>query len=280
MTSLIHRLGDPRSLTDARTKAHAATQLLAKAARANASPAPDGSHTALTWSADRHALVTAPLGRDNPPVQLSHDLAPLSLSVLQAGEVLDTLPLGGQSLAQTEDWLDGQLEALGLTPASPITITYDLPDAVIRLDAFATDTPGLNALATWFALANSALSALTQSLTDLDPGPGPMLCWPHHFDIATYVALEPGDPETAHGIGVGLSPGDASYDQPYFYVTPWPQPDLSRLPQAIPPGHWHSAGFVGLIATGEQILKLDDPCAGTAQFLRDSFDAARALLSA
>jgi len=55
-------------------------------------------------------------------------------------------------------------------------------------------------------------------------------------------------------IGIGLSPGDGSYDEPYWYVTPWPYPEsVTRPPLAK--GHWHSEGFVAAILTGTELLE-------------------------
>jgi hypothetical protein len=100
-------------------------------------------------------------------------------------------------------------------------------------------------------------------------------CWPHHFDIATYVSLEAGDPETARAMGVGMSPGDESYDQPYFYVNPWPHLDSSELPDPPAPGHWHTDGYVGLIATAEEVLSQSDDALDLSRFLENAFDIGR-----
>ena len=51
----------PGTLVQARETAHCALQWVAKAARANLRAAPDDSHTALVWDADRAALMTQPL---------------------------------------------------------------------------------------------------------------------------------------------------------------------------------------------------------------------------
>ncbi|SHJ92186.1 hypothetical protein SAMN04488028_102155 [Reichenbachiella agariperforans] len=71
-------------------------------------------------------------------------------------------------------------------------------------------------------------------------------CWPHHFDIAgSIILLDTGDPETSKQIGVGMSPGDEHYDEPYFYVSPWPYP-VKELPDiSATQGHWHSNNWIG-----------------------------------
>src|SRR5262249_57852622 len=74
----------------------------------------------------------------------------------------------------------------------------------------------------------------------------PILLGPHHFDIATL--LDFGESRT---IGVGLSPGDSSYAEPYFYVSPSPVPK-DRSGPALPVGHWHSQGWFGAVLTGSE----------------------------
>ena len=137
----------------------------------------------------------------------------------------------------------------------------------------------MSSLSAWFGMAHNALEQLASEQTDLQPGPSPVRCWPHHFDIATYVSLEAGDPETARGIGVGMSPGDESYAEPYFYVNPWPHLEASALPLAPSPGHWHTHGFVGAIATGTEILRAEEPEKALSDFLASTFDIGHRMLT-
>ena len=41
-------------------------------------------------------------------------------------------------------------------------------------------------------------------------------------------------------IGVGLSPGDTYYAEPYWYVSPYPYPGLEDLPVLDGSGFWHT----------------------------------------
>ncbi len=274
MTDPRRMLGDPLALAAARAEAHAAVQPLSRAERANLLKAPDDGDSNLGWSREHMMFVTHPLGAAGHMAGLR--LAPLTMIFLRGGRISDELPLAGVGLAEAEAWLDARLEGVGLSPACAVKIPYALPDDVAAITTFGRDHEGLAHLAAWYALAAASLEAFAAALPGgLDPGPSPVRCWPHHFDIATYVGLAAGDPETAPGIGVGFSPGDQSYDQPYFYVNPWPHLAAQSLPDAVRPGHWHTEGFVGMIATGEEILSLDDIRAGTEAFLRASFDSGR-----
>lgn len=269
MTTL-QDLGTPQDLSEARSIAHAATQLLYRAAVANNASRPGDDHSNLGWNSDNHSFETRPLGETGKVARLR--LSPLTL-VLE-GSAFD---LDGASISDALAWLDAELESLGLHPASMITVAYDLPDEVSDLEKY-SDPPELEHLAAWFDLAALALSNLAGKLSSIEPGPGDVRCWPHHFDIATYVSLETGDPEEARGIGVGMSPGDSSYDEPYFYVNAWPHLDRDALPDPIKPGHWHMEGFVGSIATGTEVFTQGDPQSTVATFLMNSFKTNRIAL--
>ena len=50
-----------------------------------------------------------------------------------------------------------------------------------------------------------------------------------------------------------MSPGDASYAEPYFYVTVWPYPEKEKLPgltvviSLINYRKWHTEGFIAVV---------------------------------
>ncbi len=268
------QLGDPASLGTARAHAHAAAQLLTKAARANLPAEPGDSHSNLAW--ENNMFVTQPLTENGATIQIGLSLKPLFLFLLKNNAPIADMQLSGQSLKDADTWLDAQLTQIDLKPASTIITTYDLPAEVVSIDSFASEIGGLGALSKWFSLAAHALAELATSLSDASPSP--VRCWPHHFDIATYISLESGDPETAKGIGAGLSPGDGAYDEPDFYVNPWPHLDANMLPDAPAPGHWHTEGFVGCIATGTEILTLEDIATDMRLFLHESVSIGRNLL--
>ena len=87
-----------------------------------------------------------------------------------------------------------------------------------------------------------------------------MRCWPHHFDIATLLAAG-GEGGEARTIGFGMSPGDGSYGQPYFYVSPWPYPEPQRLRPLTQGGRWHTEGWLGAVLTGEDVVRSESAAA-------------------
>lgn len=267
----------PERLVVARNMAHKAVQPVTRAARANIPAAPDESHTNMAWDDARGAFWCNPMATDGGPVAVGLVLSGLALLVARGGKILAELSLPGVAVGDADAWLDSQLSRLGLREASPVSHPYDLPPAATAIGTYSTDgmSRELASLAAWFALADSLLRDFVEDHPDIRPGPSPVRCWAHHFDIATYVSLEAGDPESARAIGVGLSPGDASYEQPYFYVNPWPRLDATSLPPLPDLGHWHTEGFVGAILTGTELFVAPDTAEAAATFVAEAFAIGR-----
>jgi hypothetical protein len=77
--------------------------------------------------------------------------------------------------------------------------------------------------------------------------------------MATLVILnDTNDPETTTSIGVGMSPGDQYYDQPYFYLTSWPFAAKDKLEQ-LSFGVWHEKDWLGAVLPAETLLEMTDP---------------------
>ena len=133
-------------------------------------------------------------------------------------------------------------------------------------------------LAAWFANATASVHAAVAD----DRRASRVRCWPHHFDVASLITLDAhADPEQARSIGVGFSPGDASYDQPYFYVTPWPYPPKEALPPLAAGASWHTEGWTGAVLTAEQLISKpsDRQSAVVQEALASAVSACRALLA-
>jgi hypothetical protein len=255
----------PTALAAARTLAHRGVQWPARAAWANLEPAADDSHTSLSWDAEIAALLGQPLAGG---VRVGLRMGVYEL-VFTTKTRCDAFPLAGKSDAEVGAWLDGKLAGEGLKPASGVKLPYEMPPTLFARAA--EEVPHFAALALWFAAAAEALEDLRKKYRRFKPGPSPVRCWPHHFDIAILVALEKGPAESARAIAVGVSPGDGYYAQPYLYVSAYPRPDTDNLPPLPPGGRWHTKDFFGAVATGIDLLALPDPRAGFDKIVDAAF---------
>jgi len=253
----------PGELVAAREAAHWAVQWLAKAARANLRAEPDDSHTALAWDAELGGFALAlPEG-----ITVSLSLAPLELVLTGDGETRRLALDPRRRPSATDQWFDEALSARGLKHASQETLPYDAPERP------AANPTGLEALAAWYGAAAEVLEEVRSKHSAIRPGPSPVRLWPHHFDLAVLVAFDEGGGEAARSIGVGFSPGDVAYAQPYAYVSPWPAPKNPKLPALPPGGHWHTRDFFAAVATGDELLAQADPRAALVGVIDAAFEA-------
>ncbi len=268
---------EARRWGEARLVAHWAVQIVAAAGKTLVAAAPDDSNASLEWIEAARALASVPLGDG----KIRAALRPTDLTLLildGTNRALDTFGLRGQTLQSGLAWLSVALARATGAAAVPLARpVHELPEHAVGAGApFPAAESGAAALlADTFSLADRQLRAIAASVT----GASPVRCWPHHFDIATLVALDsPTTPrEASRSIGVGLSPGDASYPGGYWYVTPWPYPAVSEWPPLAAGGSWHRAGWVGAVLPLSQ-PNARDP-AGSSAFLKSAMAACKNFLS-
>jgi Family of unknown function (DUF5996) len=255
----------------ARLQAHQATQWLARAARAYVPPRPDDGHTSLGWDDVFGGLMSHPLP-DGTQLGLRFADLTLALCAPDARATQEVFPLAGRHDADACAWLMGHAAMRKLDPSAlDNPLPYELPERAGG--AYSIDPRQLGELALWFANANAALGAERERIVAQKLAAPPVRCWPHHFDLDTLVTVAPG-----RTTGVGFAPGDDYYDEPYFYVSVYPPPDIASLPALPPVGHWHAHNFTAAVATTQRILQTNDPGAEVAAFLRAATEATIAAL--
>ena len=264
-------LGD-NAIADARIASHYAVQWLGRFGRAYGTPAPDDSHTSLQWDSGTSTLVNG-----GPAQSLSFSFSTMTLT-LRASASDDVFALDGHTDADVRAWFGEAVEKIGLDPSAlDGPLPYDMPESPLasggRYD-IAQVKSGVEFLEGLYRNASSLLNAVK----DVDDRALPIRCWPHHFDVATLIAVEEQTSEDSRSIGVGMSPGDDNYPTPYLYVTPWPYPDVKRLKDLPGPAHWHMEGWVGAILTVRELNAASDPKNAVSQFVSSALSQANALL--
>lgn len=245
------------ALTTARQLCHTACQWPSLAARANLPAVADDSHSNLGWHIQHQALLSHSLGgnatgqrNETSLWRVGFCFADAALLWLRDEQIEDRLPLStpdkGLDNTSAPAWLDRHLSLVGLDPTSSAELPYTLtaPDNGAN---FAGVSAATKALGDRYAQAQQVFNSIVTAHRDIAVQPPQIRCWPHHFDLAVLFSLEEGDPETARSIGLGLSPGDETYAEPYFYCSPWPAPQPASLPDPMAPWHWHTQGFTSLV---------------------------------
>ncbi|MBT8487294.1 MAG: hypothetical protein KJO65_00570 [Gemmatimonadetes bacterium] len=245
----------PDALVDTTLELHWAAQLVASAGQTFAEPRDDDSHRAMSWSPELGAFVGADFAG---PYAFRLALRPADLSLVlldRADGTLSVFELPGRSRQEAYDWLAlGMATYRGGTPPVIERPEYDMPEHPVgRTAAFSRDRRSeLTALA---ALYSSAASILTRLYGDRDDA-SEIRCWPHHFDLATLLTIEASvDAEESRTIGIGLAPMGGGYDTWYLYVTPWPYPDATALPDLGRDGRWQTEGWTGAVLSGAEVME-------------------------
>jgi hypothetical protein len=272
---------DQRRLTEARLQAHHAIQWLARAARAYIPPQPDDGHTSLGWDPVLGGFTTYPL-KDGSWLSLKVIDLTLAVHGGAAGAPVQSFTLDGRADTLVRQWLGEQFDASGYNAhALDAPAPYEIPAHPISEGAPynpAALTEALAELGAWFNDAALSLGSILRQMIDRGCSSSPVRCWPHHFDIATLTTLPAQNAESAKYIGAGLSPGDEYYDEPYFYVSVYPEPDRQLLPTLPMLGHWHERDFIAAVATAPRIINAKNQKVEIDDFLRAAINAAITVL--
>lgn len=273
---------DPRSLIDARLQLHWAAQAAAAVGKQLLPRQPDFSEQSLEWLEGPCALAQSVVVGARPFRSAIRLASPALLLLDEAGETLRELFLDGRTLDEAYEWVRREVEALlGRPLDQPLERPEGLPSHPVSAGApFSfTGSPAPAELGRYYAGADRLL----RGFRERNPDASPVACWPHHFDLATLIRLDPGaDPEHARSIGVGLSPGDDGCAEPYFYILPWPRPH-GELPQ-LDGGGWHMESWVGAVLTASEWIATSGGSSNGAQrerierFLSSAVAACRSLL--
>jgi hypothetical protein len=254
------------ALAEARLSAHWAAQVVPAVADAALEHADDDAHTNMLWSAEHLALVGRPLPSG---VRIGLRLPSLELILVDSeGAVSVRFALSGRTLADALEWAQRTLDL-----AAPLSLReYDMPDhAAGNGSPFAPPNPGaLEELARWCGNGFATLD----ELAGREEGASEVACWPHHFDLGGIVLLD-----EARQIGFGLSLGDGSYAEPYFYVTPWPIPGDAEFPELGGGGQWHTEGFTGALLLASKLSPSGSEQPRQARvYLTSAMQAARGII--
>ncbi len=240
----------PRELADARLQLHWAAQAASAVGKQLLPSRPDYSEQSFQWSGTHRALVQGLVEGERPFRSALRPSSPALLLLSDDGEILRELPLDGRTLDEVYDWMRDEVEMLlGRPLEKPLERPGELPPHPVGTGApFSTaNATAFDELGRYFG----NLDRLLRQTENRNPGASPVRCWPHHFDLATLILLDPGtEPETSQtsrSIGVGLSPGDGTYPEPYLYVLPWPKPEGQDLPALGGGGRWHTEGWTGAV---------------------------------
>jgi hypothetical protein len=216
-------------MNDTRLQLHYALQSAAGVGRTLLPKRPDDSHGSFMWDHATGALVQDLVDGEYRAGLRLCDMTLLLLD--RQNRVQAKYPLEGRTLDDAFRFFEERAGRMLERPCEALP-----PHPVADGAKFMTAECDLDAFAAMYATA----AAVLERFRDKHPNAGPVLVWPHHFDMATL--LTRGEGST---IGIGFVPGDADISEPYWYVYPWPEP--KPLPPPLSVGEWFTNGWVGAV---------------------------------
>lgn len=269
----------PGELVDARLQIHWAAQPVSAVGRTWLPHRDDDGHTNFGWSAELEALVGREVEVGGQPLAAALAPARLEILLLDGRErVVDRLALGGRTLDDAYAFLARSIAERGGQERPLDRPDYEMPShPVAEGGAFAVDLAAASEVSRWFTHAQAV--AVPAALALLDAAE--IRVWPHHFDLGALAFFAANGAEEIPQVGFGLSPGDESIPEPYWYVTAYPVPDAATRPPLPEGGSWEEEAFSGALLLGSTVVAAGlgpQQHARSATFLRAAIQACRGLV--
>ena len=209
---------DFRAMKEARIQLHQASQFVAAIGRCYNEPDPGDSHATLSWDNNLEGLIGKPIQNSELRAYLRFEDLTIGLFDRENSWSID---LDQLDINEAQSAVQGMVAKVGLDLGRlTFKLPYIIPEYPISLGSEKFEVSHSAAYKEFEHYYSDANDALNEFLSTTDKA-SEISCWPHHFDIATLVTLVENDnPEEAKSIGVGFSPGDDNYNEPYFYLTP------------------------------------------------------------
>jgi len=270
----------PEELVNSREQLHHAVQLIAAAGKYLIPERTDDSHTSLHWNDIEGAFEGEAIGKEKS-LHVGLRPADFTLYIREKSDIeTNDYILKDSTIDLSFYWMKSMMEKEGIKISDlRMKMHYEIPsNPVDEGEEFTFENPDhFIEIGRYFANANQVL----QAIKNIIPEAANIRCWPHHFDIATLITIDKDkSAEEARSIGIGLSPGDGGFSEPYFYITPWPYPDLqkSKLPK-LPAGKWHTEGWVGAVLLASEISSHSEQTKTVSDFVKSGISSCTGLLN-
>jgi len=256
---------------------HTAIQLISIPPRSYL-PQSDGDiYASLIWDARSKSLHSQHFG-NLKNIQTSINIKKFELEILVEEIVFDAIDMDNRTYEYLYDWLKNKLVRLQLDPSQLSTkLPYILQEIEISPESklINYDSASLQEFAKFYQ--NAYLSFVRFQNENLEKK-YKILVWPHHFDMALNIPL---DPSGENQIGIGLSPGDQYYPEPYFYVL-LPTGNYAEKTKSVTPivGSWHTKKWNGLVLLASEFILETEHLQERiiVDFLKNAYDISKKVL--
>lgn len=218
----------------------------------------------------RHiSLRTGPQGFRTTPIpnidgnafELAINLISHNISVSSLTGQNYTIPISGQSQAALTRELLSALDTINIKPGIDLDKFRDESQFEYRKDLASEIFRSYSIVDIIFKKFQGTLKLETS----------PCQLWPHHMDIALtcYTATES---NTIEQVSFGYLIGDKTVEEPYFYITAYPEIDGISQIELKSHAYWNKDGWQGVVLKYGDLIKSAKPADSLLAHLQDTYD--------
>jgi len=215
------------------------------------------------------SLHTGPQGFRTTPIpneegstfEISLNLISHSANISSSTGNVRSISLKGQSVSAFSNKLLSVLENMNIKPDIDIEKFQDKSELIYDQNTASDIFRSYSAVDMIFKTFKGTLKQETS----------PVQLWPHHMDIA--FVCYPGDGnKKIEQIGFGYLTGDETIEEPYFYITAYPELENTSEIKLDNNAYWLTEAWQGVVLKYKDLIKTDNPAETLINHLQNTYD--------
>jgi len=215
----------------------------------------------ISLQAGPQGFRTTPIPNvDGNTFELSLNLLSHIIRISSSTGYEESIPLNGQSISELSSEILSVLESMNISP--------DIEIEKFKDNSYLEYNPDIaSEIFRSYSLIDSIFKAFKGTITFET---SPVQLWPHHMDIAfTCYTRSKGNMEQ---IAFGYLSGDAGIEEPYFYITVYPELENYGQINLIDGAYWHTDEWQGAVLKYNDLIKTDNPGTILMGYLQNTLD--------
>ena len=215
------------------------------------------------------SLRSGPQGfRTTPIAQSEGNTFEITLNLISHNIFISSLtgqniniPIRGQSVCSLSGELLAALDSIGIKPHIDLAKFQDESQFEYRKDIASEIFRSYSMVDIIFKKFKGTLKQETS----------PCQLWPHHMDIA-FTCYPRSESNKIGQVGFGYLTGDETIEEPYFYITAYPEiEDISDI-ELNDGAYWNKEGWQGVVMKYTDLIKSESPAENLFRHLQMTFE--------
>lgn len=215
----------------------------------------------ISLRAGTQGFRTTPIpNEDGSTFELSMNLLSHRVEIWTSLGHSRNVTLSGQSLSQFTNEVLSVLHTMGIKPDIELEKFTDNSkleyDSAVASEIFRS-----------YSLVDIIFKTFKGSITFET---SPVQLWPHHMDVA--FTCYPPSKDNMDQIAFGYLTGDSGIEEPYFYITVYPELEEYGHINLTDPSCWNTEGWQGVVLKYNDLIQTNNPGGVLMEYLDNTFN--------